>query len=344
MIIQLIDEAVDSGASREKATQLLGLSERGVARWRKEATSEDRRKGPKTPPTHQLTAEERARVLETANSAEFRNLSPRQIVPRLADRNEYIASESTFYRILREEGQLAHRQHTRPARRHRPKEHVARGPNEVWSWDITYLRGPTRGCFYYLYLIVDIWSRKVVGWSLRHEESAAYARDLVQQAIEGENADPKKLALHSDNGGPMKGSTLLATLQRLGVVASFSRPGVSDDNPFSEALFRTMKYRPGFPRKPFESFKAALKWVEDFVRWYNDEHLHSAIRYVTPSDRHSGKERPQLANRHDVYTAARGRTPTRWTGNTRNWSPVGAVYLNPIKQEVRVSPIASPVR
>lgn len=283
-------------------------------------------------------------MLETANSAEFRNLSPRQIVPRLADRNEYIASESTFYRILREEGQLAHRQHTRPARRHRPKEHVARGPNEVWSWDITYLRGPTRGCFYYLYLIVDIWSRKVVGWSLRHEESAAYARDLVQQAIEGENADPKKLALHSDNGGPMKGSTLLATLQRLGVVASFSRPGVSDDNPFSEALFRTMKYRPGFPRKPFESFEAALKWVEDFVRWYNDEHLHSAIRYVTPSDRHSGKERPQLANRHDVYTAARGRTPTRWTGNTRNWSPVGAVYLNPIKQEVRVSPIASPVR
>lgn len=344
MILELIDEAVSNGARREAATKLLGLSARGVARWRKEASSEDGRKGPKAAPTHKLTAEERAKVIDTANSTEFRNLSPRQIVPRLADRSEYLASESTFYRILREEGQLAHRQHARPARRHRPKEHVARGPNEVWSWDITYLRSPTRGSFYYLYLIVDIWSRKVVGWSLRHEESAAYARDLVQQTIEGEGADPKKLALHADNGGPMKGSTLLATLQRLGVVASFSRPGVSDDNPFSEALFRTMKYRPGFPRKPFESFAAALQWVEDFVRWYNDEHLHSAIRYVTPSDRHSGKELPQLANRHDVYTAARGRMPSRWTGNTRNWSPVGAVYLNPIKQEVRTSPIASPVR
>ena len=344
MIIQLIDEAVANGARREKAAALLGLSDRAVARWRKDASSDDRRKGPQAPPMHKLTPEERARVLETANSAEFRNLSPRQIVPLLADRNEYVASESTFYRILREEGQLAHRQHARPARRHRPKEHVARGPNEVWSWDITYLRSPVRGVFYYLYLIVDIWSRKIVGWSLRHEESSEFARDLVKQAIEREDANPKKLALHADNGGPMKGSTLLAMLQRLGVVASFSRPGVSDDNPFSEALFRTMKYRPGFPRKPFESFAAALKWVEDFVHWSNNEHLHSAIRYVTPSDRHSGKESPLLANRHEVYTAARCRTPRRWTGNTRNWSPAGAVYLNPIKQEVRVSPIASPVR
>lgn len=344
MIIELVDEAVASGARREKAAALLGLSDRAIARWRAEADSGDRRQGPKTTPAHALSAEERARVLEIANSPEFRNLSPRQIVPLLADRKEFVASESTFYRVLREEGQLAHRQHARPARRHRPKEHVARGPNEVWSWDITYLRSPVRGVFFYLYLIVDIWSRKIVGWSLRHEESAEYARDLIQQAIDREGADPKKLALHSDNGGPMKGSTLLATLQRLGVVASFSRPGVSDDNPFSEALFRTMKYRPGFPRKPFESFVAALAWVEGFVQWYNDEHLHSALRYVTPSDRHAGKDQPLLAHRHEVYTKARRRTPRRWTRNTRNWSPVGAVYLNPIKQEVRVTPIASSVQ
>lgn len=344
MILEHIDEAVAAGARREQAAAVVGISDRTMARWRAESGGDDRRRGPKSAPEHKLTAEERARVLETANCPEFRNLSPRQIVPRLADRNEYVASESSFYRILQEEGQLAHRQHVRPARRHRPKEHVARGPNEVWSWDITYLRSPVRGAFFYLYLIVDIWSRKVVGWSLRHEESSAYARDLVQQAIESENANPGKLALHSDNGGPMKGSTLLATLQRLGVVPSFSRPGVSDDNPFSEALFRTLKYRPGFPRKPFKSFEAALRWVEDFVRWYNDEHLHSAIRYVTPNDRHTGLERQLLANRHVVYVKARRSTPRRWTGKTRNWSPVGAVYLNPIKQEVRVSPIASPLR
>lgn len=344
MILTLIDEAVASGARRDKAAALLGLSARAVDRWRAEAGGEDRRRGPNSTPAHTLTAEERARVLAVANSPEFRNLSPRQIVPRLADRNEYIASESSFYRILREEDQLAHRQHARPARRHRPKEHVARGPNEVWSWDITYLRSPVRGVFFFLYLIVDIWSRKIVGWSLRYEESSEYARELVQQAIASEGVDPKKLVLHADNGGPMKGSTLLATLQRLGVVASFSRPGVSDDNPFSEALFHTMKYSVGFPRGPFESFAAALKWVEDFVRWYNDEHLHSSIRYVTPSARHAGKDRALLANRHEVYTKARRRTPRRWSGATRNWTPVGAVYLNPIKQEVRVSPIASPVR
>ncbi len=236
MIIELIDEAVKSGARHEKACALLGLSARGVARWRAENGGEDRRSGPASMPAHALTDEERKLVLDTANRPEFRNLSPRQIVPLLADRGEYIASESTFYRVLREAGQLVHRQHARPARRHRPKEHVARGPNEVWSWDITYLRSPVRGVFFYLYVAVDVWSRKIVGWSLRHEESGEHARDFIARAIDGEHADPKKLVLHADNGGPMKGSTLLSMLQRLGVVPSFTRPSVSDDNPFSEAL------------------------------------------------------------------------------------------------------------
>ena len=344
MILQLIDEAVQGGARREKASALLGLSARALTRWRADGDVGDRRRGPRSSPAHKLTAQERAQVLAAANRPEYRNLSPRQIVPLLADRGEYVASESTFYRVLREAGQLAHRQHSRPTRRHRPKEHIARGPNQVWSWDITYLRGPIRGAFFYLYLIVDVWSRKIVGWSLRHQESAEYARDFVEQAFAAEGVDRGRLVLHADNGGPMKGSTLLATLQRLGVVPSFSRPSVSDDNPFSEALFRTLKYRPNFPRKPFPSFVEALQWVEGFVRWYNEEHLHSGIRYVTPVTRDSGKERPVLAHRHDVYTAALQRTPRRWTRSTRNWSPVGAVYLNPIKQEVRVTPIASPVR
>ena len=172
MIIQLVDEAIESGARRDKAAELTGLSSRTLVRWRKEDGADDRRRGPRASPAHELTAEERARVLATANRPEYRNLSPRQIVPLLADRGEYIASESTFYRVLREAGQLAHRQHARPARRHRPKEHVARGPNEVWSWDITYLRGPVRGMFFYLYLIVDVWSRKIVGATVRLEESA----------------------------------------------------------------------------------------------------------------------------------------------------------------------------
>lgn len=344
MIIHLIDEAVNSGARHEKACALLGLSARAVARWRGCDGGEDCRRGPMAKPAHALTAKERALILATANHPEFRNLSPRQIVPLLADRGEYIASEASFYRVLREAGQLAHRQHAKPARRHRPNAHVARGPNEVWSWDITYLRSPVRGVFFYLYVVVDVWSRKIVGWSVRHEESGEYARDFIAQAIGAEGVDATKLVLHADNGGPMKGSTLLSMLQRLGIVASFSRPSVSDDNPYSEALFRTMKYRPGYPRKPFTSFEAALLWVGGFVAWYNDEHLHSGIRYVTPSDRHARRDRPLLQHRHDIYTTAKRRTPRRWSRGTRNWTPVGAVYLNPIKHEVRTPPLATPAQ
>jgi hypothetical protein len=136
---------------------------------------------------------------------------------------------------------------------------------------------------------------------------------------------------------------MLATLQRLGVIASFSRPSVSDDNPFSEALFRTLKYRPGFPRKPFPTLEAAQEWVAGFVDWYNDEHLHSAIRYVTPSDRHAGRDKAILARRHQVYRRAKAQAPRRWAGRTRNWTPVGPVYLNPTKHETKITPIATPV-
>jgi len=205
---------------------------------------------------------------------------------------------------------------------------VARAPNRVWCWDITYLRSSVRGVFYFLYLVVDVYSRKIVGWSLHAEESQDFAVDMIDAAIRREDVPEDALVLHADNGGPMKGSTMLATLQRLGIIPSFSRPSVSDDNAFIEALFRTMKYRPGYPRKPFASIEAASRWVEDFVAWYNDEHLHSAIRYVTPSDRHAGRDVAILANRREVYGSAKKRTPRRWTGETRNWTPVGPVHLN----------------
>lgn len=342
MTAHLVEEAVAAGARVERASALVGISPRTLTRWRSDGDAGDRRASAGVAPAHKLTEEERQRVLEVAVSPEFRDLSPRQIVPRLADRGEYVASESTFYRVLREAGELAHRGHARARTSRRPEEYRARCPNEVWAWDITYLRSPVRGVFFYLYLIVDIFSRKIVGWSVEEEESSRLAADLVATAIPAEGADPNRLVLHADNGGPMKGSTMLATLQRLGVIASFSRPGVSDDNPFAEALFRTLKYRPGFPRKPFPSVAAARQWVEGFVRWYNYEHLHSAIRYVTPSDRHARRDKAILAARQTVYRAAKKRAPRRWTGPIRNWTPVGAVYLNPVKQEVRIQSIAIP--
>lgn len=334
MILAGIDEAVVAGASIEEACDAIGLSSRTVERWRKQPDGgSDRREGPKTTPAHALTAKERERIVEIATSPEYRNLSVRQIVPLLADKKIYVASESSFYRVLHEEQLMAHREHARPARASKPRSHVATGPGQVWSWDITYLRAAVRGTFYYLYLVLDIWSRKVVGWEVHDEESMDYASALVEKTCAAESVSRGELVLHSDNGGPMKGATMLATLQRLGIAASFSRPRVSDDNAICEAIFRTLKYRPGFPRKPFSSLEEARTWVADFVAWYNGEHLHSGLRYVTPNDRHEGRDAAILEKRDAVYRSAKKRSPRRWTGDTRDWTPIGNVTLNPERRD-----------
>lgn len=186
-----------------------------------------------------------------------------------------------------------------------------------------------RGSFFYLYLVEDLYSRRIVGWEVHDEESAEASAALIVRTCMDLKVDCKQLHLHSDNGGPMKGATMLATLQRLGVVASFSRPRVSDDNPYSEALFRTLKYRPGFPNRPFRDIHEARDWVSGFVRWYNTQHLHSALKFVTPDDRYHGRDLAILAERHRLYQRARKRHPQRWPGNTRDWSPPLAVVLNP---------------
>lgn len=331
MILDLIDEAVQSGARLEPAVAVLALTERTIQRWRNDGPRDDLRHGPLTAPANKLGVEEREEVLRIANAPKYRDLSPKQIVPQLADQGRYIASESTFYRVLREEDQLTHRQASRPASAQKPREHVATCPCQVWSWDITYLHSSIRGVFYYLYLIVDVWSRKIVAAHVFEIESNEHAACLFAQACNDFVIDPSELVLHSDNGGPMKGSTMLATLQRLGVVPSFSRPRVSDDNPYSEALFRTLKYRPDYPSKPFASLPEAQSWVDAFVHWYNSEHLHSSIRFVTPDDRHFGRENEILHQRKQVYEKARRCNPNRWSQGTRNWDPVEQVILNPQK-------------
>ncbi len=332
--MELIEEAVTSGARLGRSCEVLELTPRTLQRWRNQGEqSFDRRFGPKTPPRNKLSAAERRKVLEAANRPEHRDLSPKQIVPRLADEGVYIASESTFYRVLHEDNALHHREPCRPRSVSRPREHVATGPCEVFSWDITYLRSAVRGAFHYLYLIEDVWSRKIVGWAVHDEESMDLASQLIDNTAMRLGRDPNGIVLHSDNGSPMKGSTMLATLQRLGIVPSFSRPSVSDDNPYSESLFRTLKYRPGYPRGAFQSIEAARKWVEDFVAWYNTEHLHSAISFVTPEDRHTGRDHAALAKRKRVYESARERNPERWSGKTRNWEHIEVVKLNPEKEK-----------
>lgn len=327
-MLGLLDEAVRDGARLDQACDVVGLDARTVQRWRLAPGGDDQRRGPRHHPGNRLSEAQRARILAVANSPEFRDLSPKQIVPKLADDGTYLGSESTFYRLLRANDLLTHRQHSRP-RAHRPRALVATGACQVWSWDITYLPTTIRGQYFYLYLVEDIWSRKIVGWHVHPEECNEQAAGLIDRTCVELGVDPSGLVLHSDNGGPMKGSTMLLTLQRLGIVPSFSRPRVSDDNPFSEALFRTLKYRPAYPRKPFPSLEAAQAWVASFVRWYNTEHLHSALSFVTPDDRHHGRDVAILAARARTYERARRRHPERWTRSTRNWKPVGEVHLNP---------------
>jgi transposase InsO family protein len=328
MICGWIDAAVAARARRAPACQVLGLSVRTVERWRG-AHPEDARDGPRRAPANTFCGAERRAVLDTATAAAFRDLSPNQIVPRLADLGQYLGSESTFYRVLRAEALLAHRGRAKAPVRRPPRAHVATGPDQVWSWDITYLRTPVRGLFFYLYLILDVWSRKIVGWHVYEDESAALAAALFTDTCAQQHLDPRGIVLHADNGGPMKGATMVATLERLGVLPSFSRPRVSNDNPFSESLFRTLKYRPEYPTQPFAALAAARAWVLAFVRWYNTAHLHSAIRFVTPEDRHAGRDVALLAARHQVYERARAAHPERWSGATRNWTPIDVVTLNP---------------
>jgi len=323
----LIQEAVQQGARKARACAVLGLSLRTVQRWARDGLT-DRRTGSRARPANALNETERAEVLFRLNSAEFADQSPNQVVPKLADRGEYLASEASMYRILREEKQLAHRQKSAPARRHEPTPLAATEPNQVWSWDISWLAGPVRGTFFYLYLILDLYSRKIVAWQVHECECAEYAAALATEACFLERVPRDAvLVLHADNGGPMKGASMLATLQWLGVVPSFSRPRVSDDNPFPEALFRTLKYRPDYPEQAFANIEEARAWVEQFVRWYNYEHQHSGIRFVTPYQRHSGQDREILERRHAVYQEARRRHPERWSGTTRDWTPIDAVEL-----------------
>lgn len=326
-VLELIEGAMAAGARQSAACDELGLDPRTLQRWRKRP--EDGRNGPKTTPRNALTARQRRRALDVLTSERFRDQSPRQIVPKLADEGIYVASESTLYRLLHGADLTAHRGRSRPRTNHRPPELVASAVNTVWSWDITYLRAPVRGSFFYLYLVEDLYSRRIVGWEVHEGESAAAAAKLIEGTCYELDVDSDGLHLHSDNGGPMKGATMLATLQRLGVVASFSRPRVSDDNPYSEALFRTLKYRPGFPSRPFRDIHEARDWVSGFVRWYNTQHLHSALNFVTPDDRYHGRDKALLAARHRLYQRTRAQQPHRWSGDTRNWSPAPAVVLNP---------------
>lgn len=339
-LLETIREAQDAGARLEPACAVAGIDARTVQRWQNEdrTVRDDGRPGAvHPPPAHALSEAERMRIVAVANEPRFAEAPPARIVPALADEGTYIASESSFHRVLRQHDQMNRRGRARPPRASRPPStHIATRPGEVWCWDMTFLPTPVQGQWFYLYLILDLYSRKIVGFEVHATDSAEHAAHLTRRTAlaEGIHARPVKPVLHGDNGATLKATTVLAMLYWLGIKPSYSRPRVSDDNPFVEALFRTAKYRPEFPTKGFADLDAARDWAMRFVTWYNEEHRHSGIGYVTPAQRHGGEDRALLAARHALYQQARASNPARWSRQTRNWTPSGAVTLNPERTTV----------
>lgn len=339
-MVHQIEAAQAAGARLRPACEVAGITVRTVQRWKAEDGLQIGDRRPLTErslPSHALTEAERARILEVANEPRFADQPPARIVPALADEGIYIASESSFQRVLREHGQTRHRGRTQaPQRSRAPSTHIATAPGQVWCWDMTYLPTQVKGLWFYLYLILDLYSRKIVGWEIHEADEAHHAVSLLKRTAlaEGVHAMSDKPVLHGDNGSTLKATTVLAMLHWLGVKPSYSRPRVSDDNAFVESLFKTAKYRPEFPARGFATLEDARLWGANFVRWYNLEHRHSGIRYVTPAQRHALEDRAILAARHQTYLQAREQNPARWSRHTRDWTPVAAVTLNPERDVV----------
>jgi putative transposase len=344
---QWIEQARRKGARLRSACEVSGIDTRTLQRWKASAGLErgDRRPHAVRPPAeHALSAGERERILQIANEPRFAELPPARIVPMLADEGIYIASESSFSRVLRAHGQSRHRGRAKaPERKRAPSTHVATAPGQLWCWDLTFLASHVVGRWFYLYVILDVYSRKIVGWEVHETDSSDHAVALLRRTAltEGVHAMTTKPVLHGDNGATMKATTVLAMLHWLGIKPSYSRPRVSDDNAFIEALFRTAKYRPQFPASGFADLSEARRWVSEFVSWYNHAHRHSGIRYVSPAQRHAGRDRDLLAARHELYLKARAANPRRWSRHTRNWQPIDAVTLNPERDALINAAIAS---
>lgn len=330
-----IDTAHQNGARLSLACGIAGIDARTLQRWKAHqglVEGDGRPQAVRATPRHALSADERAHLLSVANEPRFAAVPPARIVPMLADEGVYLASESSFARVLRAEGQNAHRGRAKAPKAVRPPTtHIASGPRQVWCWDMTYLPATVVGRWFHLYLILDLYSRKIVGWEVHDNDHSDHAAHLVRRTAlaEGIAALTVKPVLHGDNGSTLKATTVLSMLNWLGVKPSYSRPRVSDDNAYAESLFRTAKYRPEFPAKGFVDLDAARAWATDFVHWYNVDHRHSGIRYVSPAQRHEGADHAILKARHALYLQAREKNPARWSGDTRNWSPIGAVTLNP---------------
>lgn len=276
-----------------------------------------------------LTGEEKQRVLDVLHDEKYVDKSPRQVYASLLDEGVYLCSVRTMYRILAENDEVHERRKQRQHGKYKKPELLATKPNQVWSWDITRLKGPKKWSYFYLYVIMDIYSRYVVGWTVAEEETARLAHQLIEETCEKQKITPGELTIHSDRGSPMKSKTVAQLLSDLEVTRSLSRPSVSNDNPYSEAQFKTLKYCPQFPDR-FGCRLDARNFCREFFAWYNFEHYHSGIALLTPATVHYQKAESVIAKRKEVLSEAYAKHPERFTTKVPEPAKLPeAVWINP---------------
>jgi len=311
------------------ACEALGVS-RATYYRRRDPVAKSRQ--PRPTPARALSEDEQTAALAALDSVRFVDRAPAEVVATLLDEGTYLCSERTMYRLLAKRAPIRERRNQRKHPSYNKPELVATAPNQVWSWDITKLLGPQKWTYFYLYVLLDIYSRSVVGWMLADRENANLAGRLIEETCTKHEVQPDVLTLHSDRGAPMTAKCTAQLLADLGVTRSLSRPQVSDDNPFSEAQFKTLKYHPGFPRR-FASKDAAHAFCRDFFPWYNREHRHGGIAMLPPEAVHQGRADQMIDHRRQVMGAVFQTHPERFP----NGPPVvhdlpAAVFINPPKQ------------
>jgi putative transposase len=317
-------EQLSEHTSVSAACEVLGIPRSSFYRAR-QPKSEPK---PRPTPQRALTSREKEQVRQTLNSERFQDSAPRQVYAALLDDGEYLCSWRTMYRILEEHkevrerrDQLRHPNYTKP-------ELLATGPNQLWSWDITKLKGPAKWTYYYLYTILDVFSRYVPGWLIAECESATLAKQLIAESCAKQGIEPAQLTLHADHGSAMISKTVAQLLADLGVTKTHSRPYVSNDNPYSESQFKTMKYRPDFPER-FGCIQDARAWGRTFFHWYNHEHYHSGLALLTPVTVHYGQAQAILEQRQKVLQAAYAAHPERFVrGEPKPPSLPTEVWIN----------------
>jgi putative transposase len=284
---------------------------------------------PRPKPARALSAEERARILAKLDSDEFMDLAPAQVYAKLLEDGEYLCSTRTMYRILAEHDQVRERRAQRQHPEYTKPQLVATAPNQVWSWDTTKLPGPTKGTYYTLYVILDIFSRYIVGWQVAARESAAVAQELIKVCCKQQGVARDQLTIHADRGSPMTAKSTALFYADLGIAKSHSRPYTSNDNPYSESNFRTMKYRPEMPEH-LGSLEHARQVIRALVDWYNDEHYHVGLALLHPADVHYGRVGDIVAARQRVLDDAHARHPERFVrGRPVQKAPPAAAWINP---------------